>query len=93
MAYIRQLASDRWQSTVRLPDGRRYSAGRATQSEARNWVSDIENIAGQPGEAASEATFTWTSDGLDIHIPNSQITMDLKVELEQTLRQILGAKV
>lgn len=92
MANIRQLASGRWQATVRLPDGRR-SAVRATQSEARNWVSDTENIAGQPAEAASEATFAWAPDGLDIHIPDSQITMDLKVELEQTLRQVLGAEV
>lgn len=92
MAYIRQLASGRWQATAQLPDGRR-SAVRATQSEARNWVSDTENIAEQPAaEAASEATFTWSVHGLDIHVPDAQITMDLKVELEQALRQFLGAE-
>lgn len=93
MTSIRRINNDRWQATVRLPDGRRRSATRDTRTEAARWGDHMELAAKQLAAATPGATFTWTPAGLDIHIPDSQITMDMAADLEDALRRVLNQEV
>ncbi|MFI7467306.1 hypothetical protein [Nonomuraea sp. NPDC049646] len=93
MAHLRHMENGRWQATVRLPDGRRRSATHTTRHAASEWGDHMEIAASHLADAAPGATFTWTTEGLDIHIPDSMITMDMATKLEQTLHRVLGQDI
>lgn len=55
------------------------------------WASAIQTMAKDLASSGPDVTFTWSPDGLDIHIPEDRLTMDMAMKLEQTLKRILGA--
>jgi hypothetical protein len=89
MPYIRQLDSGKWQATAQLPDGKRRSTTRDTHAEARDWGAHTESMTRRVPATISGATLQWTPDGLNIHIPDELITMDMAVGLEDALCRVL----
>jgi hypothetical protein len=89
VASFRKLDSGKWQATVRIPGGSRKARTFARRHHAEAWAHMTEQAVNLLDRTHQEVTVTWSPDGLDIHVPDELITMDMAAALERAIDDIL----